>query len=562
MTSSYRKLLYSKLAQVIGSNPNATRVSYHVSKETLDPEVHVPVNAAADHLNCPKSLSVAFSTAEPRINHVRIANEGRRKKLILRLCRNEFIENTINDISVGKRRHADSPKTLIEFSSPNIAKPFHAGHLRSAIIGNFLANIYDHLGHDVVKLNYLGDWGTQFGYLKLGVDLKGLTEEDIKRNPIEMLYEAYVYAYKKATDDEKLQLRAREIFSDMEQGRFSDLDAWDKFRSYTVDELRNVYQRLGISFDHFHWESQYGINDIAHVVSLLQSNGSLFPQDDGRKIVKVGNRNVPIVKSDGSTLYLTRDVAALIDRYERFQFSKAIYVVDNSQTDHFAALLSIAQQLDLPYASDISHVKFGRVHGMSTRKGNAVFLKDILDEAENLMRHKQINKTTTKIDVADNPDITAILGTTAVIVNDLKQRRMRDYEFNWDKALQTDGDCGIKLQYTHCRLWSLEKNADECLDHGTCNPELLPEVEALNLICELANYDAALTEAAEKQEACILVNYLFGLCNATNRCIQTLNVKNESSKEKRIQRLKLFNSSRKVLHHGMKLLGLKPLQEM
>lgn len=277
----------SQLSKVIGRHKETTRLSYHISKETSDPEIHVPFTTPGNHSNCPKSLSAALCSDDPRITHVRLANEGRRKKLILRLCRNEFIENIINDLSVARRRLVDSPKTLIEFSSPNIAKPFHAGHLRSAIIGNFLANIYDHLGHDVVKLNYLGDWGTQFGYLKLGVELKGLTEEDIKRNPIEMLYEAYVYAYKLATDDDKLQLRAREIFSDMEQGRFSDLDAWDKFRSYTVDELKDVYQRLGISFDHFHWESQYGINDIAHVVALLQTNGLLFAQDDGRRIVKV-----------------------------------------------------------------------------------------------------------------------------------------------------------------------------------------------------------------------------------------------------------------------------------
>ncbi|KXJ74771.1 hypothetical protein RP20_CCG012968 [Aedes albopictus] len=560
MTIHYRKLVSNK---IVGRKLNVTRLSYHVPKGALDPVVHLPLNnTIADEKELLDSISAEASADKYRIKDVHLHGEGKRRQMVLHLCRNHFIQTVLDDISTKKRVLADTPKTLIEFSSPNIAKPFHAGHLRSAIIGNFLANIYDHLGHDVVKLNYLGDWGTQFGFLKMGVDLKRLSREDIRKNPIQVLYEAYVHAYKQAANDEVLQTKARSIFSDMEQGKLQDLDDWADYRSYTVDELQRVYDRLGITFDQYHWESQYGINDIAHVVSLLQEKGLLIQQDDGRRIVEVGARKIPIVKSDGSTLYLTRDIAALIDRHRRFTFDKAIYVVDNAQSDHFVALQSIAQQLSLPYASDIVHVKFGRVHGMSTRKGNAIFLTDILDEAETLMRHKQISKQTTKVDVTNNPNVTAILGTTAVVVNDLKQRRMRDYDFSWDKALQTDGDCGIKLQYTHCRLWSLVQNAGECSDGETCRPESLPEPEALHLICEIANYDGVLAEAADKQEACILVNYLFGLCNATNRCIQTMNVKNEPSKAKKIQRLKLFNTARRILQHGMQILGLKPLQEM
>ncbi|XP_062564189.1 uncharacterized protein LOC134227020 [Armigeres subalbatus] len=559
MTSSYTKLVSNKFTQIVGHKLNVPRPTFQVRKGAVDPEVHLPVNSSFGEVDFGQSIP---TEADYHIKDVRLCGEGKHKKIVIGLCRNQFIQSVLNDSSTKRRSLTKAPKTLIEFSSPNIAKPFHAGHLRSSIIGNFLANIYYHLGHDVVKLNYLGDWGTQFGFLKMGVELKGLSREDIQRNPITTLYEAYVHAHKQAANNEELQLRARNIFSDMEQGKLGDLNEWTDYRAYTVDELRSMYDRLGITFDHYHWESQYGINDIADVVSLMQDKDILFLQDDGRKIAKVGARKVPIVKSDGTTLYLTRDIAALIDRHERFNFDKAIYVVDNSQTDHFAALVSIAQQMGLRYAADIVHVKFGRVLGMSTRQGTAVFLKDILDEAETLMRHKQINKQTTKIDVTSNPEITAILGTTAVIINDLKQRRMRDYAFSWDKALQTDGDCGIKLQYTHCRLCSLERNTDELCDSETCHPELLPEAEALNLICEIANYDGVLADAADKQEACILVNYLFGLCNATNRCFLTMNVKNEPLKERRMQKLKLFNTARKVLQHGMQILGLKPLQEM
>ncbi|XP_055546165.1 probable arginine--tRNA ligase, mitochondrial isoform X2 [Wyeomyia smithii] len=513
--------------------------------------------------SCPDiraSINTLFDK-EPRIKKVEYIDEGRKHKIVLRLDQNQFVRTIINNDNSSKiQKFLKAPKTVLEFSSPNIAKPFHAGHLRSAIIGNFLSNLYHHLGHNVVKINYLGDWGTQFGYLKLGVELKQLTKEDIKVNPIERLYEAYVHAYKDASNDEKLQAKARQIFANLENGKIEELETWDDIRSYAVDELRNVYSRLGITFDQYHWESQYGISMIAEVLALLDKKGVVHSQDDGRKTVQVGNRTVPIVKSDGTTLYLTRDVAALIDRYKNFCFDNIYYVVDNAQSDHFAALISIAHQLNLPYAGNIAHIKFGRVKGMSTRKGTVVFLKDILDEAEILMRRKQLSTKTTKIDISNDEETTAVLATTAVVINDLKQRRMRDYDFSWDKALQSDGDSGIRMQYTHCRLCSLEDSFG--VPREQCNPEYLPEKEALALVCEIAKFDEALADAEEKKEACVLVSYLLGLCNAINRAMQTLNVKNQECSKKQVQRMLLFMTARKTLHRGMEILGLRPLQKM
>lgn len=557
MSQNYRKVITDGLARLVGKESRTNRPQFCISKASSQPELHLPITQEIGNLRstegCPEWNNL--------IENATVVQQGRNQKLVCRLHRNRFVHEVLGNLSLERKSPANPQKTLVEFSSPNIAKPFHAGHLRSTIIGNFLANLYDHLGHDVVRLNYLGDWGTQFGYLKLGVDLKGLSREDIRRNPIESLYEAYVYAYGKAEDSPELQDRARQIFSELENGTFSELDTWSDFRSYTVDELKQVYERLGTRFDQYHWESQYGVKDISHVINLLQEQKVLVTQEDGRKVVKVGNRNVPIVKSDGTTLYLTRDVAALMDRFERFRFDNAFYVVDNSQSDHFSALISIAQQLNLSYAASVSHVKFGRVLGMSTRKGTVVFLKDILDEAEAQMKQKQLNTKTTKSNALNNPKIATILGTTAVVVNDLKQRRTRDYDFSWDRALQSDGDTGIKLQYTHCRLSSLEKNAAE-QPAIECKPELLPEPEALALVCELVKFEDVLAEAAERREACILVNYLFGLCNATSRALQTLHVMNEPSRERRLQRLLLFGATRKTLRRGMEILGLEPLEEM
>ncbi|XP_058465421.1 probable arginine--tRNA ligase, cytoplasmic isoform X2 [Malaya genurostris] len=239
-----------------------------------------------------------------------------------------------------------------------------------------------------------------------------------------------------------------------------------------------------------------------------------------------------------------------------------MYVVDNGQSDHFSTLVSIAQHLKLPYASNVTHVKFGRVRKMSTRKGTAVFLKDILDEAEVRMKQKLCSKQTTKINISDISGTTSILATTAVVVNDLKQRRMREYDFSWDKALQSDGDCGIKLQYTHCRLWSLEEQFGHYCIKAKCSPLLLSEKEAIDLVFEIAKFDAILIESMERKEACVLVNYLFQLCNCANRAVHTLNVKNEDCINKRIQRMILFTTARKVLYVGMKVLGLTPLLKM
>ncbi|XP_055631268.1 probable arginine--tRNA ligase, mitochondrial [Toxorhynchites rutilus septentrionalis] len=557
---SYRQMIACRLSQITGRIAGNFKINLCVSKISQDPEIQLFLepNLLNTESNCNRCIR-SLANLETDIEDVRL--DRNENKIVLRLHRQKFIQSAFHDFTYSRLKLYKRPKTSIEFSSPNIAKPFHAGHLRSTIIGNFLANLYDHLGHQVTKINYLGDWGTHMGYLKLGVDLKNLTENEIKQNPIEKLRQAYVHAYKQAEYDEELHSKAKQIFCDLENAESNTLHSWDNFRTYAVNELERMYKRLGISFDYYYWESQYRANNISDVISLLESRNLLHTQHDGSRTIKVENRVVPMMKSDGSTLYLTRDVAALIDRQQRFNFDNIMYVVDNGQSDHFNALVSIAHQLNLPCASKISHVKFGRVLGMSTRKGTSVLLDDILDEADSLMKNKQLNTKTTKIDVHRNPEVSAILGTTAVIINDLKQQRMRNYDFNWDKALQVEGDSGIKLQYTHCRLWSLQQNV-ESTNQTECIPEMFPEKEALDLICTIVKFGDILVESEEKREACVLVNYLFGLCNAINRAMRVLHVKNEPYREKQIQRLQLFVLARKVLQRGMEILGLKPLLNM
>lgn len=297
-------------------------------------------------------------------------------------------------------RLTEEPKEniIVEYSSPNIAKPFHIGHLRSTIIGNFIANVFATYGHNVTRVNYLGDWGTQFGFLKLGMEMSGLSDEEVAKDPIKHLFNAYVQANRMAESDPEFATKAREVFSQMENGELPDLEAWRQYREYTVKEMEQVYGRLGVRFDVYAWESDYRKVNILNQLDLLRKSGYLQVEADGKEtFVLDEDVRRPILKSDGSTLYLTRDVAAVVDRQERYKFDRMYYVAGNEQHQHFDSLFKIAKKIGVPNADKLYHVKFGKVEKMSTRKGNVVFLSDILDEIQDLMYNKQINSPSKQI---------------------------------------------------------------------------------------------------------------------------------------------------------------------
>jgi len=330
-------------------------------------------------------------------------------------------------------------KIIVEYSSPNIAKPFHVGHLRSTLIGNFLSNLFKAVGHDVMRLNYLGDWGTQFGLLQFGIESGWHTMDEIAQDPIKLLLNIYIRANKMAEEDENIATKARNLFSKMEKGDEGTLKDWAIIRQYTINELSRTYARLGVHFDEFHWESTYGIKASDSVLDSLRLQGYLTETPEGKQVVHLANskKTITLVKSDGSSLYLTRDLAAAIDRQQRYQFQRMYYVVDNGQSNHFVALKDLLKLMtDSSWIDSLQHIKFGRIQGMSTRKGTAIYLADVLDEAFARMKSKQMQSPTTKVDVDTNPQITDTLAVTSVIIHDLKQRRQKDYIFNWDDALQ------------------------------------------------------------------------------------------------------------------------------
>ena len=481
-------------------------------------------------------------------------------------------------------------KIVIDFSSPNVAKPFHMGHLRSTIIGNFIANINEELGNDVVRLNYLGDWGTQFGFLAAGLkrhrieDVADLSKQlDDNRAVIKRLHEIYVDANITAASDLAFNDSAKGEFAKLEKGDASLKKQWKFIRDATIHELNETYKRINVRIDVYHGESMYG-GQHDFVRDVLTSKKLLAKLEDGREVVTVsdhvkGHENteqVVITKSDGSSLYITRDIAAAIDRKKSFDFDKLLYVVEKAQSRHFSNLFKILKELGYKWYNHMQHIEFGRIQGMSSRKGNAVLLSDILDEARSKMIEQQnasINKRVDKSDI-NFSQIADMLAISAVICNDLKQKRAKDYQFDWKQALHSKGDSGIKLQYTHARLTSLLSkmlfiNSDntynedhlKLLKESTCYKTLI-EKEALDLVYSIAIFEEVIKSSYSELEPCILVNYLFRLCNTTSKALKTLEVKNASNLNIAHERMALFAASRAILRKGMHLLGITALNEI
>ncbi|KAK2193859.1 hypothetical protein NP493_5g16017 [Ridgeia piscesae] len=474
--------------------------------------------------------------------------------------------------------HVEPTRThniVIEYSSPNIAKPFHAGHLRSTILGNYIANLAEALGHHVVRINYLGDWGTQFGLLGVAFDRYGDMDQ-LKEDAMQHLFDIYVRINADMRKEEEagkpstVHQAGMEFFRQMEEGNENALRLWRMCRDYSIDEFSKMYKRLGVHFDEYHGEAMYN-EKAKEVVEEFKSRGLLqYNSQTGVGFIDLGDPDTKkhlhgnILKSDGTTLYLTRDYAAALDRKERYNFDKMYYVVENGQQMHFKQLVYGLRMLGCDWAGvppTQFHVKFGRIEGMSTRRGQVVFLRSILDEAQARMIDSMKSKETTKLGSPEEMKrVAETLGVSAIIIQDLKQRRLTNYKFNWEKMLQFNGHTGIFLQYTYARLCSLERNAGVILDLQ-CATDALTEPEAYRLVQVMARFDETLQYSYTALEPSHLVQYLFSLCHLVGSAIEKLHVKGESDDVAKA-RLLLFYCSRTVLANGLHLLGITPLEKM
>lgn len=412
---------------------------------------------------------------------------------------------------------ATNETVVFDYSSPNIAKPFSIGHLRSTIIGHALVQLYQKAGYETVGINYLGDWGTQFGKLVVAYEEWG-DDEKIQKQPVEELLSLYIRFHDEATTNETLEVRAKEVFQKMESGDEYYLSLWKRFREDSLKESERIYELLGVSFDSYAGESFYNDKMDAVVEELKEKN--LLVKDDGAYVVFYEDPNdheqkpALIQKNDGSTLYLTRDLAAIDYRYTTYKFSKALYVVGNEQQYHFSQLREVVRRMGKPYTENFEHVNFGLVvqngKKMSTRKGNIVKLEDVLNESI----EKVYARIKDREDLEDKRRVARQVGVGAVVFNDLKTYRENSVEFNLEEILRFEGNTGPYVQYTNSRLRSLKTQLS--YEENPIFPEEISEDLWMNIQL-LYTFEERIAHAITKNDPSVIAKYAFDLAKQSNK---------------------------------------------
>jgi len=447
----------------------------------------------------------------------------------------------------------------IDYSSPNIAKPFSIGHLRSTIIGHSLGNIMEKLGYKVVRINHLGDFGTQFGktiyaYLHWG------DKKKVEENPVTELVKLYVEFNERAKQDPSLEEEARLIFKELEQGNPKYVTLWEYIRAESLKDYMKVYELLGVSFDSYHGEAFYNDKMQAVVDELKEKN--LLKKDQGAMIVDLGEDLPPalIQKTDGSTLYITRDLAALFYRKNTYDFDEVLYVVGNEQKLHFTQLKKVVSKMGYDFAEDIHHINFGLVlqdgKKMSTRKGKIVKLEDVLHEASRLSL-KYMNEKNPSL--KDKETISEKIGVSAIVFNDLKNYRTNDFEFNLEEMVNFVGQTGPYLQYTSVRIQSILDSANS--NTNELDYDLFKEDHFFDILKNISMYEDIIVKTKEDYAPSILAKYLLNLASLFNSFYAKEKVIVENQKELNTK-LHLLEMTKAVLNDGIRLLGMQVILKM
>jgi arginyl-tRNA synthetase len=450
---------------------------------------------------------------------------------------------------------------VIDYSSPNIAKPFGVGHLRTTVIGNALYRIYDHLGYLVIRINHLGDWGTQFGKLIVAFQRWG-DETDLATHPIQTLYDLYVRFHSEVETQPELDDEAREWFKRLEDGDQEARAIWQRFRDLSLQEFSRIYERLGIGFDSLAGESFYEPY-LDQTIERIRLAG-LVSVSDQALIVDLRPYNMPpclLRKRDEATLYATRDLAAAMYRHETYDFWKMLYVVGTDQRLHFQQVFKVLELMGFPWANDCVHVDFGLIRfndeKMGTRRGNIIFLEDVLDRAVELAEQIVDEKNPT---LPNKREVAEAVGIGAVVFTNLSTRRVKDVNFEWEKVLTFEGETGPYVQYTHARACSVLRKADQPVRaDADCAP--LTQDEEFDLVRLLADYPAVLRRAAESYEPFFVTDYLLTLSERFNKYYHNYRILTDEAAV-REARLLLVKSVQLVIQSGLHLLGIRAPGEM
>jgi arginyl-tRNA synthetase len=518
----------------------------------------------------PKALAQEISGKfQPGELLTECATEG--AYLNFRIRRSAWAEKVLKRIfseagEYGKNREGEGKTVLVEFSSPNIAKPFHVGHLRSTIIGNSLCEIYERLGYTVVRLNHLGDWGKQFGEVITGFKHWG-SPEQLEANPLRHLFEVYSRFHSEGETRPDLHEEARGWFKKLEEGEPEARRLWKRFREISIEEFKRLYSYLGISFDSYDGESFYE-GRLPGLVERLRKTG-LLVESQGAWIISLDAYGLPpalILKKDEATLYLTRDIAAAEYRFERWNFDKLLYVVGVPQKLHFQQLFKSLELMGYDWNRRMVHVDFGHVLGMSTRRGEVIFLQDVIDEAvqraERVIEDRGEDKEARigKIPEAERKKIARAVGLGAIVFNDLRTRRTKDVEFDWDRILGFEGATGPYCQNAHVRCCGILRKYSGEIAEDVEYP-LLSSDEEFDLVKRLGELPAVTRRAADEYEPSLVAVFMLDLAMALNVFLAKHRVLGEEREVTRA-RVLLIQGVKTVLAACLGMLGMEALERM
>lgn len=556
-----------EIKELIETPPNPEMGDYSFPCFKLSKELRKAPNIIAQELvnriNIEDSVFFKISNVGPYINFF--------------IKPTEYFSNVISEMILRKYDYGSSKNNLdktivIDYSSTNIAKPFHIGHIRSTLIGNVIKNIYKFLGYNTIGVNHLGDYGTQFGKIIAAYKLWG-NDDQINADPINQLLKLYVDFNNLCKTDENMLETARNYFNRLENGDEESVKLWNWFKDISLLEFQKVYDKLKVEFDSYRGEAYHSqfINDV--VKELEEKN--LLTESDGCKIVNLDKYNLPpalILKSNSSSTYITRDIATALTRKKDYNFSKNIYVVATQQKLHFEQLIAVLKEMGYEWANDCIHVSFGMVSvkddflgtsaKLSTREGNVIFLNDVLEKSV----EKTLEIINERNNTLENKEIVAKeVGIGAVIFQELFNTRIKDYSFDWNNVLNFEGETGPYVQYSAARAYSiLEKNDFYSKINNIdiskfSNYEM--NVDELTLVKSIYKFEDILLDSAKKYEPSILARYITEVAKLFNKFYNSCPINNQEENIKEF-RLVLTYCSRLLIEIGLGLLGMDTPKKM
>lgn len=552
LVSSQVDLPKEKINQLIERPKNEKMGDYAFPAFTLAKVMHKNPAAIAQEIaaNLESSDFTSIQAVGPYVNFA--------------INHEKLITQALQEVLTEKQHYGDQKlgqgNVPIDMSSPNIAKPMSMGHLRSTVIGNSIAETLKKVGYTPIKINHLGDYGTQFGKLISAYKHWG-NEEDVKKDPIMNLFKYYVKFHEEAEKHPELEDEGREWFRKLEDGDPEAVKLWQWFRDVSLKDFKRIYKELGVEFDSYKGEAFFN-DKMQPVIDELKEKG-LLHESRGAQVVDMGEDESPamIVKSDGSSIYLTRDLAAAIYRMNTYHFVKMLYVVGNEQAHHFVELKTVLKKMGYDWADEIYHVPFGLItqngKKLSTRKGNVVFLDQVLKDAVNLAR-KQIDEKNP--DLANKEQVAHDVGVGAVVFHDLKNDRIENFDFDLEEVVRFEGDTGPYVQYTNARAQSVLRKAAKLGQEPKIGAAPVKDDWSFSVAKALADFPRIIARSSDKFEPSVIAKYALDLAKKFNKYYA--NVKILVEDEQINTRLALVQATSIVLTEALRLLGVNAPKEM